>query len=82
MRTNDGIAPGGRPPKHGPAVGSRSVENAIHCPSADQDGLKSPVALLVDFRKLRVAKSRIQRSACPLRVDTNAIDFASGKKAA
>src|SRR4051812_27370318 len=61
---------------------SRSEENAIHSPSGDHAGRKSPPGWLVRLRSFRDAISRIHTSACPPRSDTKARYFPSGEKAA
>src|SRR5205823_4187995 len=61
-------------------VASRSEENAIHLPSGDHDGRKSPAGWRVMSRSLRVVRSRSQISACLFRVETKASDFPSGER--
>ena len=78
MRTNDGIARAETAQTWAAVdLGPSRTRSFRRRP----DGLNSPDGLLVRFRKPCVVKSRIQRR-CLLRVDMNAIDFASGENAA
>src|SRR4029077_2162336 len=77
----NGAGPGAVLFGHAARVGARSDENAIHFPSGDHAGRKSPAGCDVTLRDLCVARSRTQMSACPLRLDTNANVFPSGERA-
>ena len=58
----------------------RSEENAIHCPSGDHEGRKSPPGPEVSGFARRVCTSIVHRSAVPpARVLTNTICLASGE---
>ena len=66
-------------PGYTPALASRSELNAIHWPSGDQLGLKSPARLLVKFLYFFVVKSNSQMFAFPdARVETKARVVESG----
>jgi hypothetical protein len=70
-----------RPPAGGKSL-SRSEEKAIHAPSGDHEGRKSPPLPEVSGAAFRVATSRIQRFALPpARVETNTTRAPSGEKA-
>jgi hypothetical protein len=61
----------------------RSEENAIHWPSGDHDGRKSPPGPDVSAFPFLVARSIVHKSAVPpLRVVTKTICLPSGENAA